>query len=152
MTERAPRQKTRGFSIMELLIVVAIILIIAAVAIPNFQKVMAEIRLRSSASAVAGVIQQARIRSVRDNKIYSVAIDTSVTPNMVFVDLNNSGAFNGQEPNASLASDVTYQTICAPCFLDPKGVRLHACIQSARAAVRASDTLCGLGDIELHHQ
>ena len=101
MTERAPRQKTRGFSIMELLIVVAIVLIIAAVAIPNFQKVMAEIRLRSSASAVAGVIQQARIRSVRDNKIYSVAIDTSVTPNMVFVDLNNSGAFNGQEPNGT---------------------------------------------------
>src|SRR5205823_2804861 len=79
-THRNCGHSTRGFSIMELLIVVAIILIIAAVAIPNFQSVMAQIRLRSSASAVAGVIQQARIRSVRDNRIYSIAFDTTVTP------------------------------------------------------------------------
>lgn len=57
----------RGFSLLELVIVVAIILAISAYAIPNVISAMGDYKLRSTMGQVAGICQQQRIVAVRTN-------------------------------------------------------------------------------------
>jgi type IV pilus assembly protein PilA len=59
-------QKSRGFSLIELLIVVAIILIIAAIAIPNYLNA----RLRADESAAVGALRTLNTAQVTYNSTY----------------------------------------------------------------------------------
>ena len=103
------RRGVRGFSLIELMIVVAITLIVAAVAVPNVLNGMRMLRLRSSATSIAGLIQQTRQRSVRDNRNYAmlssfVRINGVLDPTrpIAYIDLNNSGDYNPGEPMVTL--------------------------------------------------
>lgn len=90
------RQRERGFSLIELLIVVAIILIVAAIAIPNF------IRAKISANEASAVTS---IHAVNTSEIgYS-----SAYPDLGFsANLSNLGYGGGGTCSSTAA-----------CFLDP---------------------------------
>ena len=60
----------RGFSLLELLIVVGISITIVAIAMPSFINAFYSIRLKSAASTLSSLMQQARIQAARQNKIY----------------------------------------------------------------------------------
>jgi prepilin-type N-terminal cleavage/methylation domain-containing protein len=88
MTERSDRGligiarrgvRENGFSLLEVVIVVAIVLILAAMAIPQVVNMMTLFKLRNSCTEFAGIVQQARSRSVQDSKYYSVYFNTSAT-------------------------------------------------------------------------
>lgn len=64
-----------GFSLIEILVVVTIILVVTAISVPNIMQALAQVRLRTAANTVAGLLQQGRIRAVRDNKYYAVIGD-----------------------------------------------------------------------------
>jgi prepilin-type N-terminal cleavage/methylation domain-containing protein len=57
-----------GFSLLEILVVVAIGLILAVVAIPKMNNVIANMKLRSSMSTVSGFLQNVRTVSISKNK------------------------------------------------------------------------------------
>jgi prepilin-type N-terminal cleavage/methylation domain-containing protein len=63
------RRKQGGFSLVELLVVVAIILTISAVAAPNVMRTLNAYRLRSAIHSQAELIQRARMEALRDNRI-----------------------------------------------------------------------------------
>lgn len=88
------RTGQRGFSLVELLMVVAISLVIAAVAIPNVMRAMGAYRLRSGIHAQAQVIQRARMEAMRDNRVQHVYSqwnwDGSTWRNFVFIDTNGN--------------------------------------------------------------
>ena len=71
-----PGGSTRGFSLIELLIVVFVVLVIAGIAIPNILTAVANIRLRASAGDLAGLMQQARILAAKNNATYAVRYGT----------------------------------------------------------------------------
>jgi len=84
---------------LELLIVVAIILIVSAMAVPVVMNSVRQMRVRSTASEVAGILQTARMRAVRDNTYYhtlsTLVIEGGVRRTQVWVDINDNGAFDG---------------------------------------------------------
>ncbi|HYX70202.1 MAG TPA: prepilin-type N-terminal cleavage/methylation domain-containing protein [Terriglobales bacterium] len=87
------RTRQRGFTMIELMIVIVIILVVAAMAIPSVMSAMYNIRLRSSGSEVAGLMQSGRMRAIRDNKTYPLnctpqPLNQCVT---LFVDLSGTG-------------------------------------------------------------
>ncbi len=72
---RRMRSNQRGFSLLELLIVVTIVLVISAFAIPNVVVTMESSRLRTSASMIRSKLMDARINAIKRNRPAWIAID-----------------------------------------------------------------------------
>ena len=90
--------RTHGFSLIELMIVLLVVMAIAAIAIPNVLLAVSNVRLRGSAAALAGLLQQARIMAAKNNATYAILYGTSNGAPIAYIDLNNSGSFNTGEP------------------------------------------------------
>ena len=58
-----------GFSLIELLVVVAIGLIVATTAVPAITATIANVRMRASISSLSGMLQSTRMLAVKENKI-----------------------------------------------------------------------------------
>jgi prepilin-type N-terminal cleavage/methylation domain-containing protein len=66
ITAKADRN---GFSLVEVLLVVAIGLIVTTISLPRMNIVIANMKLRSSMTSVSGLLQNARAMAVQQNKI-----------------------------------------------------------------------------------
>ena len=95
-------RRCRGFSLIELVVVVTILLIVTAYAAPNFINMIRTSRLRGSASDFGGVAQLDRLRSVQDGQYYSVKF----AGNQAYVDVNNNGLLDPTEPSITLSEEV----------------------------------------------
>jgi type II secretion system protein H len=62
-----PARPDRGFSLLELLVVVAIILIMAAAALPNIGRYIRNYKIKGAAQEVAGELQTARSKAIMTN-------------------------------------------------------------------------------------
>jgi prepilin-type N-terminal cleavage/methylation domain-containing protein len=96
-----------GFSLTEMVVVVAIILFLAALAVPNFSRISARINLKSAASDLSGLMQQARILAAKNNAIYGIAYGTINGVGVACVDLNLSNTCTTGEPLVTLSTTVT---------------------------------------------
>jgi Tfp pilus assembly protein FimT len=101
------RNRAGGFTMIELAVVIGIMLLIAAMMTPSMLRIIAQIKLRSSASTLAGLMQTARMRAVRDDRFYSVIQDPAANrPGQFCVDLNWNGSCQNDEPTAAIAGNV----------------------------------------------
>jgi prepilin-type N-terminal cleavage/methylation domain-containing protein len=96
-----------GFSLLELMIVVAISMILAAIAVPMFLTASYNIRLKSAASNLSGFLQRARIQAARQNAIYPIRYRNIAGAEEVYVDLNGNQAWDPQEPVLAFSPSVT---------------------------------------------
>ena len=92
------RNRHSGFSLVELLVVIAIIMVVAAIATPSIVNGINGIRLRSAASEMTGIMQQARQMAVRSNKYYTVKPTVLPGGRGAYVDLNYNDTFDGGAP------------------------------------------------------
>jgi prepilin-type N-terminal cleavage/methylation domain-containing protein len=99
------KARNRGFSMIELVIVIAIILLIAAVAIPNAMEGIYDIRLRSAGNNLAGLMQQARHFAIRNNSFYPIKSTTQGSQQMFFVDTS------ANRTSTTVAYDPTFPTV-----------------------------------------
>ena len=89
MDDLRARREQGGFSLIELMIVVAIMMVISAMAMPTIMNSIDDIRMRGAMRDVIGLMQTARQRAIKDNAYYQLAMANQVA----YVDLNNDGAF-----------------------------------------------------------
>jgi prepilin-type N-terminal cleavage/methylation domain-containing protein len=114
---REDARSRRGFSLLELMIVVAITMTVMAIGIPKFLTAYYTVRLKAACADLSGLMQKGRIQAARDNAIFQV-VNTTGTPETVFVDMNNDGAWNTAtvngvpqtEPGIYLAPTITMAT------------------------------------------
>jgi type II secretory pathway pseudopilin PulG len=89
-----------GFSLVELVLVMFIMLVVAAFAIPNVMLAVSNARLRGSASDLAGLMQQARILAAKNNPqnpptaVYPIRLTTLGTARIAYVDMNNNSTWD----------------------------------------------------------
>lgn len=99
-------KRQRGFTLLETLVVVAIVLLIAGMTAPRMLAIMDATKLRTSAQAYAGLLQVARSRAVSDNDIYQVLVDNTLAPPVAYVDLNHNRQVDPGEPGVLLANPI----------------------------------------------
>lgn len=92
-------KKKAGFTLVELMVAVAIIGIMAAVAAPGFIAWLPNYRLKSAARDVYSALQNARLLAVKENTTVRVVFVDDVTPAnqdsyFIWSDTNGNGVFD----------------------------------------------------------
>lgn len=103
-----------GFSLVELLVVLFIVLAVAAIAVPSVPVILETVKLRGAAQELAGFYEEARMRAIQDNQYYEVI----VTPNPAgaFIDLRGDGQAAGN-PVLDLPAALSLNNAGAPAGL-----------------------------------
>ncbi len=71
---RWPSGGSQGFSLLEMLIVVGVLGLVAAIFVPNFLSLLRQIRLTSAANRISSLVQQTRVRAIKDGASYTVGV------------------------------------------------------------------------------
>jgi prepilin-type N-terminal cleavage/methylation domain-containing protein len=97
------KKNDRGFSLLELCVVMAILLIVAGMLFINGVTAIRNIRLTQSATSYANLLQHARIRAVQDDTYYMVRTVTGTDPPTAFVDIAQTGTYSASNPADPMA-------------------------------------------------
>ncbi len=81
-----------GFSLVELMIVIGIIAIMAAVSTPGLLAWLPNYRLKSAARDLYSTLQNARLMAVKENASVRIIFNNTVNPGFYLVDIDGSGA------------------------------------------------------------
>lgn len=105
---------SKGFTLAELIVTIAIAAILVSMAAPNFSDVLAEQRVRAAAADLAGDLSYARIEAA--TRVARVGLAPLANANWakgwrVFVDSNNDGAFQSSEPLLKANTGISSQAV-----------------------------------------
>ena len=90
-------QKTSGFTLMELMVTIAIIAILSAIAIPNFIAWVPKFKLGGGSRDVLAILQKTRIQAVKDNTSYVLMFNTGNESYTAFQDDDGNGVLDAGE-------------------------------------------------------
>ena len=71
---KAPLDSQSGFTLAELVVVVAVVLVVAALSVPNLTRAIDTARIKGAAQSLAAAYQDARIRATQNDTSYQVLI------------------------------------------------------------------------------
>jgi prepilin-type N-terminal cleavage/methylation domain-containing protein len=114
---KKPSTRPSGFSLMELLICLAVMMVVTVAAFPTITKNLQVIRLRSSAQDFASLLQRDRIQAVKNNRYYSLSFANG--GQQACIDLNWNQQCDTGEPVIVLASNVSFVTDGSGPSVDP---------------------------------
>ena len=101
-----PRSHMRGVGLVDIMVVAVVVVMISAIAVPQFMRIWYTTQLRSSAAQFADLTQQARISAARANATYPIRFQTNDGVQQAYVDLNNNSSFDTGEPLISLIKGI----------------------------------------------
>jgi len=104
-----------GFSLAELIIVVAIIMIVAALSVPSLSRAIDNTRLKAATQQLAAVYQDSRLRATQNNTSYEILVSPPGTkPAQVCIDLDGDGACGAGDPVTTFPVNVTVSNAGVP--------------------------------------
>jgi Tfp pilus assembly protein FimT len=107
-------RRLRGFTLLELVVVMAIVIAIAAMAVPRLTTAIAQIRLRSSASALTNLMQRARMSAVQGNRTLGLTLGAVGGAPAICIDTDNNNACGAAEPAYVLPTNVSLNPAAVP--------------------------------------
>jgi type IV fimbrial biogenesis protein FimT len=133
--------KNKGFTLIELMITVAIMSIMMAVGLPSFQSIIASSRLTAAANAMVSALQLARFEAIKQHKPVVVTKKTNWKDGwIVYVDKNRNNAQDTDEPTLA-----TFDAISPTVKMDNTTVTYTTYMnydESGRANVGGHFTFC----------
>ena len=105
MRQKRPRSAS-GFSLLELMIVVGILMVITAMAMPKIMTTIADVRLRGAVNSASGIMQNARMIAIKDNLLRKVKYSNVASGGFMYVDLNDDGNIQATEPQVQMGSTI----------------------------------------------
>jgi len=111
-------RKDSGFSLIELMIVIAIIVTVLAITVPAYLAYIPIYRLNSAVEELQGSMQTARVKAIKEAASVCVSVNTGTETCTVFLD-NGAG---GGTPN-NKAQDGTETTI--KILTMPRGIDIY---------------------------
>ena len=102
-----PPSSQAGFSLVELVLSVAVLLIITVIAVPVILRSLQSYQLNSTASQVSGILKFAKFEAIRQNTPVSAQVQQQGTNWLVWVDSNGNGLADGAEPRMIIGGGFT---------------------------------------------
>jgi len=109
-----------GFTLIELMIVIAMIVILSGIAIPNYISRLPDYRLRSATRDIVSCLQEAKLRAVKENATVVVIFDHNTESYVSFVDsvpVGGNWALDSTETvvrQRTLSSGIDIQSLTSP--------------------------------------
>lgn len=94
------RNRRGGFSVVELVVSLAVILILAAVAVPMTMRAVRVYQLNNAASQLAGILKLTRFEAIRRNTLISCQIAQNSDGWVLWVDSDKDGVMDPTEKQA----------------------------------------------------
>jgi len=108
-----------GFSLTELVVVLAIIVVVGGLSLPSLSRVVDNAKLKSAAQQVASIYQQGRILSTQDNTFHELIISGPANgPAQICVDLDGDAVCDTSEPQVQLSGQIKLLSSGVPVELD----------------------------------
>ncbi len=100
------RSKERGFTLVEMVVTLAVGLILVSMALPVMIGAIQSYRLNSAAQQAATLIDLTRYTEIPRNTIVSLHKTVQNGNTILFIDLNGNGALDADEPMIMLPNDM----------------------------------------------
>ena len=92
--------KAQGFSVVELLITITIVMTLAIFALPSMTTAIQSYHLHSDATAIAGFLNVTRMKAASQYAPYALDIDPTATPVTFQIEQLSSAAYNPLNPSS----------------------------------------------------
>jgi prepilin-type N-terminal cleavage/methylation domain-containing protein len=100
------KARTNGFSLVELMIVVAIIVILTVIAIPSIHRLNSTYKIDASGHSVASLLAQARLQAVHNNAPAYTQFNAGADPTLAFVNNDGSSSFAAGDSDVATSGGV----------------------------------------------
>ncbi len=127
-----------GFTLIEMMVTLAVVGILAAIAVPSMSKILPRIKLRSAASQLSNDLQAARYRGISGNFRTQVVFNTVAGTYTRNLDTDRNGAFGAGE------ADIVDRTMPSGVDFVPGSTAPNVTFDPTGSA---DDGTAGVGDI-----
>ena len=115
-----PINKSTGFTLLELMIIIAVMGVLSAIAIPSFMSLLPGMRLNGAARQIMGDLMAARMKAVKENNEYKVFFNSpSANQYQILDDDNNDGIADAGEAITTKNIQDNYVDVSLSASSDP---------------------------------
>ena len=97
--------RSRGFTMKEMMIVVVVIGLISALAVPSFLGYMPKLRVKSAARDIVSSMRLARSKAVSERRPYGVVFDLNSNSIISFADTDNPSGMSYSSSDSTTRAD-----------------------------------------------